>query len=96
MALPPSNGSTDASQPELESPPSLDTLVSEINSESASQQNLPTAVPQALIDAADAEHTLLANLYERLAPSVVFVEVIVGEENQFAIRDVGNGSGIYL
>ncbi|MEO0565549.1 MAG: trypsin-like peptidase domain-containing protein, partial [Chloroflexota bacterium] len=50
-------------------------------------------VSDAVIAAADAEHTLLANLYERLAPSVVFIEVVVGDEDDLVFQDVGNGSG---
>lgn len=42
------------------------------------QTPLPTAVPQAVIDAADAEYALLTNVYERVAPSVVNIEVVIG------------------
>ncbi len=49
-------------------------------------QALPTAVPQTVIDAADAEYELLTNIYERVAPSVVNIEVVLksppaGESN---------------
>lgn len=39
-------------------------------------QQLPTRIPNAVIDAADAEYLLLINLYERTIPSVVNVEVV--------------------
>ena len=89
----PGTGSTTPSQPTVSNTPSMDALVAEMDSQSVFQQSQPTVIPQSVIDVADAEHMLLANLYERLAPSVVFVEVIVGEEDQFALRGVGNGSG---
>jgi S1-C subfamily serine protease len=69
----------------------FDTLIADVNERASLQQ--PTPVSEAIIAEADAEHTLLANLYERLAPSVVFIEVVVGENREFAFRDVGNGSG---
>ncbi|MEM7031643.1 MAG: trypsin-like peptidase domain-containing protein [Chloroflexota bacterium] len=37
----------------------------------------PTAIPEAIIEQADAEELLLINLYERVNPSVVSLEVIV-------------------
>jgi S1-C subfamily serine protease len=77
-------------QPVAASTP-FDQLVADVNQEAAAQ--VPTPVGAALIAEADAEHTLLANLYERLAPSVVFIEVVVGEDVEFAFQDVGNGSG---
>lgn len=43
----------------------------------------PTAVPQAVIDVADAEYLLLTNIYERIAPSVVNIEA-----------DMSSGTGI--
>lgn len=39
---------------------------------------IPTAVPQDLITEADAEELLLINLYERVNPSVVNIEVTIG------------------
>jgi S1-C subfamily serine protease len=37
---------------------------------------VPTAVPQEVIDAADAEYLLLTNVYQRVTPSVVNIEVV--------------------
>ena len=54
---------------------------------------VPTAVPQAIVDDADAEYLLLTNIYERVAPSVVNIEVVV---NDLAFADVGRGSGFVL
>ena len=53
----------------------------------------PTPVPQAIIDAADAEYLLLANIYERLSPSVVNIEIQAPHANTDVIIDVGSGSG---
>lgn len=53
---------------------------------------LPTSVPQAIIDAADAEYALLTNIYERLAPSVVNIDVI-SSSSTTRLLDVGRGSG---
>lgn len=52
----------------------------------------PTAVPQSVIDAADAEYMLLTNIYDRLAPSVVNIDVTI---NLARSREVefANGSG---
>lgn len=55
-------------------------------------QPTPTPVSQELIDAADAEHTLLANIYERVAPSVVNIEVRVDTPHQ-GLGDQASGSG---
>lgn len=55
-------------------------------------QEQPTAVPQAVIDAADAEYILLTNVYERLLPSVVNVEVVT-EAIQTGFSESGRGSG---
>ncbi len=61
----------------------------------AYQQNgaqLPTEVPQAVIDAADAEYAVLTNVYERVAPSVVNVDVIVNSSRP-GVTDRVSGSG---
>ncbi len=52
----------------------------------------PTAVPQAVIDAADAEYVLLTNVYERVVPSVVNVEVIL-KSTTTGLADAARGSG---
>ncbi len=57
---------------------------------SAAQQ--PTAVPQAIIDVADAEYVLLTNIYERVVPSVVNVEVVIKSSTP-GIGDAARGSG---
>ena len=71
----------------------FDALVAEVGSLEDPQQQQVTAVPETVVSAADAEHLLLANLYDRLASSVVFIEVVVGNSPDFNFTDVGNGSG---
>jgi S1-C subfamily serine protease len=51
----------------------------------------PTAVPQEIITQADAEYLLLTNLYERLAPSVVNIEVTVATPNDAAHAGLPDG-----
>lgn len=53
---------------------------------------LPTAVPQTIIDEADAEYLLLTNVYERVAPSVVNIEVVVSTPRP-GMGDRASGSG---
>jgi S1-C subfamily serine protease len=52
----------------------------------------PTAVPQEIINAADTEYLLLTNIYERVAPSVVNIEVSVNTPHP-GIGDQSRGSG---
>ncbi|MBL8164908.1 MAG: trypsin-like peptidase domain-containing protein [Anaerolineae bacterium] len=52
----------------------------------------PTPVPDSIISAADAEYLLLTNIYERLAPSVVNIEVVV-ETPHPGLGDEARGSG---
>ena len=42
----------------------------------------PTALPNEIIDAADAEYLLLTNIYERASPSVVHIETVVFGETR--------------
>lgn len=51
---------------------------------------MPTVVPQAVIDAADAEYLLLANIYDRTIPSVVNIEA---EIKGTTSNDTSRGSG---
>lgn len=53
---------------------------------------IPTPVPDALIDVADADYLLLQNVYERVAPSVVNIEVVV-QDTRFGLANVSRGSG---
>lgn len=55
-------------------------------------QATPTPVPQEIINAADAELLLLRNIYERVAPSVVNIEVVVQTPHR-GIGDRASGSG---
>jgi 2-alkenal reductase len=54
---------------------------------------LPTPVPQAVIDTADAEFLMLTNIYERLAPAIVNIEIQSAHANTDVVIDVGRGSG---
>ncbi len=56
------------------------------------QQTTPTPIAQEIIDAADAEYLLLTNLYERVNPSVVNVDVTVSTPHP-GIGDLASGSG---
>lgn len=56
------------------------------------QIQLPTPVPAELVQAADAEYTLLTNLYERITPSVVNIEAEV-ISNITNLVDTSRGSG---
>lgn len=59
----------------------------------AAFQTRPTAVPSEIIEAADAEYLLLTNVYERVAPSVVNIDVTVRAMSPM-FEDVASGSGI--
>jgi S1-C subfamily serine protease len=75
-------------------PPSAvaSTPVADLPMNTAFQQRV-TAVPQEIINAADAEYLLLTNIYERVAPSVVNIDVTVRGVPQ-GFRDTASGSGI--
>jgi 2-alkenal reductase len=71
----------------------IESLPVNVGFQRSSAQQLPTAVPQEIIDAADAEYLLLANIYERVAPSVVNIDITV-ETPHPGIGDESSGSGI--
>lgn len=56
-------------------------------------QALPTAVPDTVIAAADAEYLLLTNIYERTTPSIVNIEVISRSQESSQLLDISGGSG---
>jgi 2-alkenal reductase len=58
--------------------------------------NAPTPVPAAIIDQADAEYRLLTNIYERIAPSVVNIEVVATPDIHTGRSAVSNGSGFMV
>ncbi len=68
------------------------TPVSDLPAAMRAQAPLPTPVPDAIIAAADAEYLLMANLYERISPSVVNIEVVSRSDNS-RFLDVNGGSG---
>lgn len=64
-----------------------------VNAAAERERALPSPVPDELIAEADAEHVLLTNIYERSAPSVVNIEVVVPVTGAVNLRDLGRGSG---
>ena len=52
----------------------------------------PTPVPQSVIDAADADYLLLENIYDRVSPSVVNIDVTLTAP-QAGVTDQASGSG---
>ncbi len=54
----------------------------------------PTAVPESIVIDADAEEILLVNLYERVNPSVVNIDVVGGTVQDFG--EFGSGSGFVV
>ncbi len=56
------------------------------------ENQTPTAVPQAIIDSADAEYLLLMNIYDRVTPSVVNIDVTINTPHP-GITDQASGSG---
>ncbi|MCL4256834.1 MAG: trypsin-like peptidase domain-containing protein, partial [Anaerolineae bacterium] len=51
---------------------------------------IPTPLPDAIIQEADAEYLLLTNIYDRTVPSVVNIEAV---NQQVGFSDTGRGSG---
>lgn len=84
----------DAGTPALPSAPSTPLADADLPVSVAFQAtpNLPTAVPDSIISAADAEYLMLTNLYERSVPSVVNIEVI-GLDPEVHAFGVSTGSG---
>lgn len=59
------------------------------------QRMTPTAIAPDVIAEADAEYLLLTNIYERVNPSVVNIEIVSGVHSAFDIVD-SSGSGFVL
>ncbi len=64
-----------------------------VSNASERERALPSPVPEDIIAEADAEYTLLTNIYERSAPAVVNIEVVVPVTGVANMRDLGRGSG---
>ena len=62
-----------------------------VSSSNPIERQLPTPVSDDVIAEADAEYLLLTNIYERSAPAVVNIEVIIGSQSGFI--DFARGSG---
>lgn len=71
------------------------TPVSSLPMNAAFQQPTPTAVPQAIIDAADAEYTLLTNIYARVVPSVVNIDVVYSVTDAITGGSSGGSGMVY-
>ena len=55
----------------------------------------PTPLPKESIAEIDTEDAMLINLYQRTNPGVVYIEVLVGEEEETRIP-LGSGSGFVI
>ena len=53
----------------------------------------PTTIPDEIIAAADAEYLMLANIYARLVPSVVNIEVVLETPHDSVMTSTASGSG---
>ncbi len=73
----------------------VSTPVSELPVNAVFQGATPTPVPQAVIDAADAEYLLLTNIYERVVPSVVNIDVTYTNTETSTIGSAGGSGMIY-
>ncbi|MBK8021592.1 MAG: trypsin-like peptidase domain-containing protein [Chloroflexi bacterium] len=87
-------GLTAACQPAAAPPPEFapTTPLAELVAFQQPVDALPTPVAQVVIDAADAEYLLLTNVYERVAPSVVNIDVAT-VSSMTGLDDVTSGSG---
>ena len=73
----------------------VSTPVAELPVNAAFQNATPTPVPQAIIDAADAEYLLLTNIYERVVPSVVNIDVTYTNTTTNTIGSASGSGMIY-
>ena len=64
-----------------------------INDDTGTSNAIPTAVPQSVIDEADAEYLLLSNIYERVKPSVVSIETERALDSSADANNLTRGSG---
>ena len=57
---------------------------------------VPTAVSEDLIAEADAEELLLVNIYQRVSPAVVNIEISIDHGEGLGLVDVASGSGFVI
>jgi S1-C subfamily serine protease len=85
-----------ACSPDRNAPPpqaTISTPARDLNvNASFQEQAQPTALPDTVIAEADAEYLLLTNVYERVAPSVVNIEVVVNTPNDGFSDELGDGT----
>jgi 2-alkenal reductase len=60
------------------------------------QTGIPTPIPEELIAEADAEEQLLINIYQRVNPAVVYVDVSQADERSDELLAYGSGSGFVI
>src|SRR5215213_3984882 len=79
---------------QTEPPPAAaaSTPLNDLVSYQAQGRETPTPISQEVIDSADAEYLLLQNIYDRVTPSVVNIDVTV-DGTQSGIIDQSSGSG---
>lgn len=82
-----------ACRPATSAPPPQAVASTPIDSLQLVRAQVPTPVSEAIIEAADAEYVMLSNIYERLAPSVVNIEIQATHPGTDTIIDFGSGSG---
>jgi S1-C subfamily serine protease len=58
--------------------------------------NIPTPVPEDLIAEADAEEQLLINIYARVNPAVVYIDVSQEDTSSSELLDYASGSGFVI
>ncbi|MBN2471786.1 MAG: trypsin-like peptidase domain-containing protein [Anaerolineae bacterium] len=66
---------------------------SPVSMQAAALQPTPSPLPPEAVQAVDAEYLLLANVYERVSPSVVNIEVAVAFSEEIDPVQAGSGSG---
>ncbi len=73
----------------------VSTPISSLPMNVAHQAATPTPVPQEIINAADAEYMLLTNIYERVVPSVVNIDVTFTDVDPFGSSSASGSGMIY-
>ncbi len=81
--------------------PTLGSSVGQSNTAEAAviatpQTNIPTPIPDELIAEADAEEQLLINVYARVNPAVVYIDVSQEDGSSDQLLDYASGSGFVI
>ncbi|HQA67052.1 MAG TPA: trypsin-like peptidase domain-containing protein, partial [Aggregatilineales bacterium] len=83
--------STDNAEQPVE-PVAAERSSQQISIDEAVRLQIPTPLPEEVLAEADAEEQLLINLYQRVSPAVVNIDVSVDHADQ-GLVDFGSGSG---